>query len=153
MLHGVLNMPPELWIGTPIDVMQRHSRYIQASEYIKELTEQRDRLAKACDQYSEDESLCKLHEVTEQRDRLVEERDELKKQLIDAKSSTAFWMGKYNNAIQLRGEDPLCDSFWKTLDKLSAERALADRLADALTNPAVYVAVDALMAWKEARSE
>ena len=45
MLHGVLNMPPELWIGTPIDVMQRHSRYIQASEYIKELTEQRDRLA------------------------------------------------------------------------------------------------------------
>jgi hypothetical protein len=106
MLHGVLNMPPELWIGTPIDVMQRHSRYIQASEYIKELTEQRDRLA--------------------------EERDELKKQLIDAKSSTAFWMGKYNNAMQLRGEDPLCDSFWKTLDKLSAERALADRLAEAL---------------------
>jgi hypothetical protein len=45
MLHGVLNMPPELWIGTPIDVMQRHSRYIQASEYIKELTEQRDKLA------------------------------------------------------------------------------------------------------------
>jgi hypothetical protein len=45
MLHGVLNMPPELWIGTPIDVMQRHSRYIQASEYIKELTGQRDRLA------------------------------------------------------------------------------------------------------------
>jgi len=45
MLHGVLNMPPELWIGTPIDVMQRHSRYIQASEYIKELTEQRDMLA------------------------------------------------------------------------------------------------------------
>ena len=37
-------MPPELWIGTPIDVMQRHSRYIQASEYIKELTEQRDML-------------------------------------------------------------------------------------------------------------
>jgi hypothetical protein len=95
------------------------------------VTEQRDRLAKACDQYSEDESLCKLHEVTEQRDRLVEERDELKKQLIDAKSSTAFWMGKYNNAIQLRGEDPLCDSFWKTLDKLSAERAIADRLAEA----------------------
>jgi hypothetical protein len=50
MLHGVLNMPPELWIGTPIDVMQRHSRYIQASEYIKELTEQRDRLAEVMQQ-------------------------------------------------------------------------------------------------------
>jgi hypothetical protein len=45
MLHGVLNMPPELWSGSPIDVMQRHSRYLQASEYIGELTEQRDRLA------------------------------------------------------------------------------------------------------------
>ena len=34
-----------------------------------------------------------------------------------------------------------------------AERALADRLADALTNPATYVALEALAAWKEARSE
>jgi hypothetical protein len=33
---------------------------------------QRDRYKLACDQYSEDESLCKLHEVTEQRDRLAE---------------------------------------------------------------------------------
>jgi hypothetical protein len=32
------------------------------------VTEQRDRYKLACDQYSEDESLCKLHEVTEQRD-------------------------------------------------------------------------------------
>jgi hypothetical protein len=84
---------------------------------------------------------------------LERERDELKKQLIDAKSSTAFWMGKYNNAMQLRGEDPLCDSFWKTLDKLSAERALADRLAEALTNPATYTALEALDAWKEARND
>ena len=38
-------------------------------------------------------------------------------------------------------------------EHLKSERALADRLADALTNPAVYVAVDALIAWKEARSE
>jgi len=44
MLHGVLNMPPELWSGSLIDVMQRHSRYLQASQYIGELTEQRDRL-------------------------------------------------------------------------------------------------------------
>jgi hypothetical protein len=35
-------------------------------------TEQRDRLAKACDQYSEDEILCKLQEITKQRDRLAE---------------------------------------------------------------------------------
>jgi uncharacterized coiled-coil DUF342 family protein len=35
------------------------------------VTEQRDRLAEACDQYSEDEILCKLQEITEQRDRLA----------------------------------------------------------------------------------
>jgi len=37
MLHGVLNMPPELWMDHPIDVMQRHSHYVQASKYIDEL--------------------------------------------------------------------------------------------------------------------
>jgi len=36
-----------------------------------EAREQRDRLAEACDQYSEDEILCKLQEITEQRDRLA----------------------------------------------------------------------------------
>jgi hypothetical protein len=103
-----------------------------------------------------------LAAVTEQRDMLAEERDELKKQLIDAKSSWTFWMGKYNNAMQLRGEDPLCDSFWKTLDKLSAERALADRLAEGFKDlwdnhtmyGAGYEVVEAsLAAWKEARNE
>lgn len=56
MLHGVLNMPPELWNdASPIDVMQRHARYVQASKYIDELetelaavTKERDRLAEAC---------------------------------------------------------------------------------------------------------
>ena len=36
------------------------------------VTEQRDRYKLACDQYSEDEILCKLQTVTEQRDRLAE---------------------------------------------------------------------------------
>ena len=40
-----------------------------------------------------------------------------------------------------------------TREQLATERALADRLANALTNPAVYVAVEALAAWKEARGE
>jgi len=38
---------------------------------LADMTKQRDRLAKACDQYSEDEILCKLQEITEQRDRLA----------------------------------------------------------------------------------
>jgi hypothetical protein len=38
---------------------------------VKEIIEQRDRLAKACDQYSEDEMLGKLQEITERWDRLM----------------------------------------------------------------------------------
>lgn len=35
MLIGVLRMPPDLWNGTELDVNQRHSRYIEASERIE----------------------------------------------------------------------------------------------------------------------
>lgn len=37
MLHGVLNMPPDLWDDTPLDQSQRHARYIQASKRIIDL--------------------------------------------------------------------------------------------------------------------
>ncbi len=40
MLHGVLNMPPELWQDTEIDKQQRHSRYLEASKRIIELEKQ-----------------------------------------------------------------------------------------------------------------
>ena len=35
MLHGVLQMPPELWSDSPIDVAQRHARYLEASARIE----------------------------------------------------------------------------------------------------------------------
>ena len=37
MLHGVLNMPPELWGDDAIDKMQRYSRYMEASIRIEDL--------------------------------------------------------------------------------------------------------------------
>lgn len=37
MLHGVLNMPPNLWCDSPIDIAQRHSRYKEASQRIEQL--------------------------------------------------------------------------------------------------------------------
>jgi len=46
MLHGVLNMPPELWRDSPIDIAQRHARYVEASKRILEL-EERDTLETA----------------------------------------------------------------------------------------------------------
>jgi hypothetical protein len=37
MLHGVLNMPPELWGNHALDKMQRYSRYMEASRRIEDL--------------------------------------------------------------------------------------------------------------------
>jgi DNA-directed RNA polymerase subunit F len=56
----------------PKDVEVLREANLGLATNIAAVTEQRDRLAKACDQYSEDEILCKLHKVTEQRDRLAE---------------------------------------------------------------------------------
>jgi len=35
MLLGVLRMPPELWRNNPLDIAQRHSRYIEAADRIE----------------------------------------------------------------------------------------------------------------------
>jgi hypothetical protein len=37
MLHGVLRMPTDMWSNDPLDMYQRHARYIQASDRIIEL--------------------------------------------------------------------------------------------------------------------
>jgi hypothetical protein len=37
-LHGVLNMPPELWGDSEIDKMQRYDIYRQASRRIEDLS-------------------------------------------------------------------------------------------------------------------
>jgi hypothetical protein len=42
MLHGILNMPPDLWSDTPIDQAARHARYVEASRQIIDLERQRD---------------------------------------------------------------------------------------------------------------
>jgi len=56
----------------PKDVSLLREANLGLATELVAVTAQRDRLAKACDQYSEDEILCKLHVVTEQRDRLAE---------------------------------------------------------------------------------
>ena len=47
MLHGVLNMPPDLWTDSPTQVSQRFDRYRQASELIKSQAKKIEELAKA----------------------------------------------------------------------------------------------------------
>jgi len=50
----------------PIEYAQKLERELA------DMTKQRDHYKAACDQYSEDEMLCKLQEVTKQRDALAE---------------------------------------------------------------------------------
>jgi hypothetical protein len=56
---------------------------MRACDYLErelaDMTKQRDHYKKACDQYSEDEMLCKLAEVTKQRDALAEALEELER--------------------------------------------------------------------------
>ena len=42
MLHGVLNMPPELWSNTNIDKLQRYNVYMAASRRIEDLDRKLD---------------------------------------------------------------------------------------------------------------
>lgn len=74
ILHGVLNMPPELWCNDEVSILQRHSCYLEANRLIEELKE---RLAaaegrleeyeeKVCNCRWEGETLirqCELHEA------------------------------------------------------------------------------------------
>ena len=56
---------------------------------LADMTKQRDHYKAACDQYSEDEMLCKLQEVTKQRDSLAFSiRFALANSLADSKSET-----------------------------------------------------------------
>jgi len=50
----------------------------ERAKLVEALTKQRDHYKAACDQYSEDEMLCKLAEVTKQRDALAEALEEAK---------------------------------------------------------------------------
>lgn len=37
MLHAILEMPPALWHDSPLDIRQRHSAYVRASNHIADL--------------------------------------------------------------------------------------------------------------------
>jgi hypothetical protein len=56
----------------PKDVEVLREANLNLATELTAVTEQRDRYKLACDQYSEDEILCKLQTVTAQRDRLAE---------------------------------------------------------------------------------
>ena len=58
---------------------------------LAEVTKQRDHYKAACDQYSEDEMLCKLQEVTKQRDALAEVLESLLSGVKDGWFNEGKW--------------------------------------------------------------
>jgi hypothetical protein len=44
MLHAVLCLPPELWLDTELDKMQRYARYLEASRRIEDCEREISRL-------------------------------------------------------------------------------------------------------------
>ena len=42
--QAVLRMPPSLWDGSEIDVLQRHGRYVEAAEKLEQLEAENERL-------------------------------------------------------------------------------------------------------------
>ena len=57
MLHGVLNMPPDLWCDSPIDVAQRHGRYVEASKRIKELELELSEMRERCEKLQKERDI------------------------------------------------------------------------------------------------
>ena len=52
ILHGVLNMPVNVWDSfSEIDKMQRHARYVEASEKIYELEDKLQKIKNWCMAY------------------------------------------------------------------------------------------------------
>jgi hypothetical protein len=85
MLHGVLNMPPNLWCDSPIDKAQRHSRYREASQRIEQLERELNETKETIEMLETRHGatmLCheaQMDEVTKQRDALAEALREMLK--------------------------------------------------------------------------
>lgn len=47
MEQAVLRMPPELWSDSPIDIQQRHERYVAAADELERLRARAERLERA----------------------------------------------------------------------------------------------------------
>jgi hypothetical protein len=84
MLHGVLNMPPNLWSDSPIDIAQRHGRYVEASKRIKELENELSEARKQCDEWDRiaHEKLSELAVQIDRANRAEHQRDMLAEVLI-----------------------------------------------------------------------
>jgi len=73
MLHGILNMPPDLWSDTPIDQAARHARYVEASRRIIELERERDEARAELEEYRSIAEKIGATKAVSERDKAVAE--------------------------------------------------------------------------------
>ena len=57
MLHGVLNMPPNLWSDCPFDISQRHGHYVEASKRIEELEHELSEMRERCEKLQKERDI------------------------------------------------------------------------------------------------
>ena len=115
MLHGVLKMPPNLWSDSPIDIAQRHGRYVEASKRIEELEHQ---LAEAQEDAANQRRLADL--ALAHRDEIIKERDILELELNEVHNKISNLMQNQTVAM-LELQEKWHDALRK-LEKLQKER-------------------------------
>lgn len=121
MLHGILQMPPNLWSNDAIDIAQRHGRYLEASKRIIELERERDEAREdlsrvdAARRQEYGEAFDAFSKVVEERDearrecseaqdgwsKALDERDDARRSL---KHIEEYGAEKINAAVSLRQE-------------------------------------------------
>jgi hypothetical protein len=112
MLHGVLQMPPELWTNDAIDTAHRHSRYLEASKRIEQLEYERDEARMKRDdvmRLTEHEWLlkvacrlvsagCKSEGILESLDEVIRERDQARRECNEAQDGLSKALDERNEA-------------------------------------------------------
>lgn len=95
MLHGVLNMPIDIWQDDPLDKVQRHSRYLEASKLIVSQQEDIDDLRAA------------LLKAEQERDQYKAEIESLRAKIKEAQEPVASRRKDFMGNWVYRNEDIL----------------------------------------------
>lgn len=129
MLHGILQMPPELWSNDAIDIAQRYGRYLDASKRIIELERERDearmKWREAWDGWNE--ALEERNEARKGWSKALEERDEARKERDEVMRLTEHqWLLKV--ACRLVSAGCKSEGILDSLDEVIRERDEARRV-------------------------
>jgi len=140
MLHGILNMPIDIWSDDILDKRQRHSRYVEASKLIREqegeINQLRQKLEAAeaeCARLKEENhnALLSYVELINKREIRVSGLQDRVREALDRASCPAAFMNIAIDTIGLHG----CGEIADTCKRLELAEARAYK-AEAMINEA-----------------